>query len=63
MNALEEEFMNCGEGHDIKVMKKEMTLVAEYLPYRPNLESNDPYFLKLSFAKPLVRDVERYLRK
>jgi hypothetical protein len=63
MNAVEEEFMNSGEDHDMNVIMKEMALVAEYLPHRPNMNRNDPYFLKLLFAKPFVRDVERYLGK
>ena len=62
INAVEEELINSGEDRDINVIKREITRVAKYLPYRPKLNSNDPYFLKLSFAKPLVRDVEQYLK-
>jgi len=61
MNAVEEEFINCGEDHDVEVMRSKLTLVSKYLPYRPNLNTNNPYFLKFSFAKPFVRDEERYL--
>jgi hypothetical protein len=63
MNAVDEEFRNSGDEYDIKVMKREMSLVSEYLPCLPNFHINDPNFLKFSFAKPLVRDVEKYLRK
>jgi hypothetical protein len=63
MNALEEEFMNCGDERNKNVMMKELKLVTEYAGYRPNITKNDPYFLQLSFAKPLVRDKEKYLEK
>jgi hypothetical protein len=63
MNALEEEFANCGADYDPKVVRREVTLVTEYLPYRPTLSIYDPYYLKSSMAKTLVRDVERYLEK
>lgn len=55
--------MNNREDHDMNVIMKEIILVVEYLPYRPNINSNDLYFLKLSFAKLFVRDMERYLGK
>lgn len=61
MNAVQEGFMNSGDETDIKVMTREMALINEYLPYRPFLNTNDPYFIKVSFAKSLVRDVDRYL--
>jgi hypothetical protein len=63
INAVEEEFRNSGEEYDMKIMRRELSLVSKYLPHRPNLNMNDPYILKFSFAKPLVRDVERYLGK
>jgi len=63
MNAVEEEFMNCGDERNRNVMMKELKLVTEYAGYRPNVTKNDPYFLQLSFAKSLVRDKEKYLEK
>jgi hypothetical protein len=63
MNAIEEEFRECGEDHNASIMRKEISLLTKYIPYRPNLNDYDPDFIKLSFAKPLVRDVERYLGK
>ncbi|KAF2434008.1 hypothetical protein EJ08DRAFT_694040 [Tothia fuscella] len=63
MNAVEEEFRRSGDDYNMEVMKKESTLVSKYLPARPYFDKNDPYFLMFAFAKPLVRDVERYLGK
>jgi hypothetical protein len=63
MNAVQEEFINCGEDHDMNVIMRGMTLVAEYLPHRPSVDSTDPDFIKSLYARPLVRDVERYLGK
>lgn len=61
MNAVEEAQISCGEDRDENVLIKEMALVAKYIPHRPYLNTNDPHFLQLSFARAFVRDGERYL--
>lgn len=61
MNALEEEFMNCGDERNKNVITKELKLVLEYAGKPSNMRANDPSFLHLSFAKSLVRDKEKYL--
>jgi len=63
MNAVEEEFQNFGGAYDIQVMAQEMSLVTKYMPDIPNLNTNDPYFLKVSHAKSSVRDGDRYFKK
>src|SRR6266480_5841399 len=47
MNAIEEEFEHCRDAYNTEVIMQEMTRIAKYLPYRPNLDRHDPYFLKM----------------
>jgi hypothetical protein len=63
MNAVEEEFMNCGDDNNVNVIMKEMKLVTEYAGYPPNVSTNDPNLMQLLLAKPLVREKEKYLEK
>jgi hypothetical protein len=63
MNAIEEEFEHCGDAENTQIVVQELTRIAKYLPYRPNLDRYDPYSVKMLFATPLVRDADRYLEK
>ena len=63
INAVEEEFLDSGDDDNMTVVRKEAALVSEYLPYRANLVTNDPYLLNFMFVRPFVRDVERYLER
>lgn len=63
MNAIEEEFKNCGDEKNIQVIGQEIARIEKYLPYRPPSGEYDPYLMKALGARAWVRDVDRYLEK